>query len=88
MAISSYAELQTAVINWLHRSDISTIVPDFIMLGEKRIFREVRSIEMETALSSTIASGVIAVPSDYIELKSAYINTTPTSKLRQSPRRD
>lgn len=81
MAISSYAELQTAVINWLHRSDISTIVPDFIMLGEKRIFREVRSIEMETALSSTIASGVIAVPSDYIELKSAYINTTPTSKL-------
>lgn len=81
MSISSYAELQTAVQTWLHRSDLSAITPDLIMLGELRLFREIRCREMETALNSTIASGVIAVPADYLDLKFAYIDATPVSKL-------
>ena len=81
MSISSYAELQTAVQSWLHRSDLSSVTPDLILLGELRIFREVRCRVMETSLSDTIASGVIAVPSDYLDLKFAYIDATPVSKL-------
>jgi hypothetical protein len=81
MSISTYAELQTAVANWVHRSDLTTIIPDFIRMGELRIFREVRSRDMETALNGTIASGVLAVPADYLDLKFAYIDAAPTSKL-------
>lgn len=84
MAISTYAELQTAVTNWLHRGDLASITPDFIRLGELRIFREIRCQEMETALSATIASGVIAVPSDYLDLKSAYVDGSPTQKLTRA----
>jgi hypothetical protein len=39
---------------------------------------------METALSDTIASGVIAVPADYLELKYAYINSTPIKNLQKA----
>lgn len=84
MAIGTYAELQAAVKDWIKRADLDSIIPDFIMLGEKRIFREVRSRSMETALSSTIASGVIGVPADYLELKSAYVDGTPAKVLQRA----
>jgi hypothetical protein len=84
MAITTYAELQTAVSNWLHRADLASIVPDLITLGEKRIFREVRVRIMESALNGTIASGVLAVPADYLELKSAYIDGTPVVQLQRA----
>ncbi len=84
MSITTYAELQAAVTSWLHRSDLTSIVPDLIVLGEKRIFRKVRCRVMETALNETIASGVIAVPSDYLELKYSYINSTPVSNLTKA----
>lgn len=76
MAITTYAELQTAVTNWLRRADMASIIPDLISLGEDRIYRGLRVRAMETALSDTIASGVIAVPSDYVDLKYAYIDST------------
>jgi hypothetical protein len=84
MAITTYAELQTAVSNWLHRADLASVVPDLITLGEKRIFREVRVRVMESALNGTIASGVLAVPADYLELKSAYIDYTPVQQLQRA----
>lgn len=84
MAITNYTELQASVAAWLHRSDLTGIVPDLITIGEKRIFRQVRCRVMETALSGTIASGVIPVPSDYLETKFAYLNTTPVSNLTKA----
>lgn len=84
MSVSNYSELQTAVANWLHRSDLGTVIPDLILFGEKRIFREIRVRDMETALNSTIASGVIAVPSDYLDLKFAYVDGNPTQQLQRA----
>lgn len=81
MSITSYSELQTSVANWLSRDDLTSIIPDLITLGEKRIFREVRCRVMETALTGTTSSGVIAVPSDYLAIKFSYITGTPVSKL-------
>lgn len=81
MAISTYSELKTAVANWLNRSDLTSYVPDFIALGEARIYRELRIRAMEASLSSAIASGVIAVPSDYVEMKHAYVDGSPVQFL-------
>lgn len=84
MSIVNYTELQSAVSSWLHRADLSGIVPDLITFGEKRIFRNVRCRSMESSLSGTISSGVLTVPSDYLELKYAYLDTTPVSTLKRS----
>lgn len=56
-------------------------------MAEKRLFREVRTRDMETALSVTIASGVATVPSDFVELKYAYIDGSPTRTLQVRPAR-
>lgn len=90
MAFSSpptYAELKTAVANWSKRSDLTSYLDDIILMGEKFIFRNVRVRSMETALSGTIASAVLAIPSDYVEMKYAYVTGSPTQPLQMKPAR-
>lgn len=83
--ISTYAELQTAVLNWLHR-DMASSIPDLIALGEDRIYRILRVREMEQSLSQTISSGVVSVPSDYVNLKFAYLSSvSPNRWLERKP---
>ena len=42
MAISTYAELKTSIANWLDRSDLTDVIPDFIALAETRHKRDFR----------------------------------------------
>lgn len=81
MSITNYAELQAAIGNWLNRSDLSVFIPDFIILAESRIYRELRVRAMELSFSGTISAGVIAVPSSYVAWKFAYVNVTPVRRL-------
>lgn len=85
MTISTYAELQTAVSSFAHRADLSTPAPDLIMLGEKWIFRNVRAREMETSLSGSISSGVLAVPAGFRQLKHARLDRSPVVSLQIRP---
>jgi hypothetical protein len=81
--ISSWATLNTEVMAWLHRPELTAEVPGFIQLGENRIYRDLRVRQMETALSTAISSGVIAVPTGYLEMKYAYVNGSPMVKLQR-----
>jgi hypothetical protein len=81
VSLDSYSAIKTSVQAWLHSDDLTEMVPDFIRLAELRIYRKLRIRCMETALEDAIASGVVAVPSGYVELKYAYINGTPVGNL-------
>src|SRR6267378_826360 len=76
MSLATYSDLQSAVTNWLHRADLSGSIPDFITLADGRINNDLRHRAMETSMASTMAAGVIAVPTNYIELKDSYISST------------
>lgn len=81
--ITSWSTLNTEIANQLNRSDLTNDIPMFIQLAEVRIYRELRVMQMETALNSTMSSGMIAVPSGYRALKYAYIDGTPVTKLER-----
>jgi len=86
MAFTSYSELQTAIGQWLKRSDRAAVIPDYIKLAETRIKTLVRLRVMETEvdLSTTQGSDVIAIPNDFkspIALWIADIN--PREQLEQ-----
>jgi hypothetical protein len=83
MSITTYAELKTAVANWLHRDDLTSYVDDIITLGERRILREIRTRDMEASLNLTLSNGVATVPSDYVALKHARIDGSPSRPLSQ-----
>lgn len=82
MAITTYSTLKSAAADWLDRDDINDAIETMIGLAEARIYRELRIKAMETALSVSISSGVAAVPSDYQELRFAYLDTTPVQHLQ------
>ena len=46
MALTTYAELQTAVANYLARTDLTSQIPDFIYIAETRLRRQLRINEM------------------------------------------
>lgn len=84
MAISDYASLQTAMTSWALRSDLTSLYPDFITLGEAKINRRLRIRSMETALSLTCTPGTatVALPTRYVQMKSIYVDTDPKVKLQ------
>lgn len=81
MAFDSYANLKTAIGSWLARSDLTSYVGDFITLGEARLARDLRIRAIEADLSVAISSGVAAVPADFVELKHARLDATPSYPL-------
>ena len=84
MAISTHAELLTAMYNWLDIASgqfATNQASDLVLLGEKWIMRNVRNEDMESTFSSTISSGVIAAPTGFAGLKHAYVDGSPTKAL-------
>lgn len=81
--ISDYTTLQTAIGEYLARSDLAAFIPNFIQNWEDKFLRQPRNWGrwMESSLNLTIASSVIAVPDDYLGLKYAYVNGSPSSRL-------
>ena len=79
MAISTYAELQTAVANWLDRADLTDRIPEFIALAEARMNRvlRIRLMEAKYTASSVAAQRNYALPAGYIQMRNLQINTTP-----------
>ena len=67
MAITNYATLQTAIANWLHRTDLTAVIPDFIRLAESRINRvfSSRGTELEAVLAATQGSEFVTLPTDF-----------------------
>lgn len=86
MSLSTYADLQASVANYLHRSDLGAVIPDFIGLAEERMNRTLRVRQMETALAETaIASGTIAMPAGTVGIKALWAVGSPNRPLLVAP---
>lgn len=68
MAITTYAQLQTAIAGWLHRDDLTTTIPDFITLCEARLNDKLilRDMETESTLTGVVSRNYIALPTGFV----------------------
>ena len=84
MAIGTYAELQTAVANWLDRDDLTDRIPEFIALAEARMNRvlRIRLMEAKYTASTVAAQRNYALPASYIQMRNFQINTSPITPLQ------
>jgi hypothetical protein len=81
--ITTYSELQSAVASWLHRTDLSAVIPDFITLTEERMNRALRVRQMESALATTaISSNRIAVPANTVGIKTLWVPNYEATPLK------
>jgi hypothetical protein len=67
MAITTYAELQSSIASWLNRSDLTSVIPDFISLAETNMERSIRHWRQEKRATATIDTQYSALPADYLE---------------------
>lgn len=67
MSITTYAELQTAVGDFLNRSDLTSVIPTFIDLAEADMQRRVRSYRMEARTTLTLNAQYVDLPADWVE---------------------
>lgn len=81
MAISTYAELQTACANWLSRIDLTARIPEFIAMAEAKFQRNLRLRQMETRVTATAAE-YMSLPTDYLEMRNIKLNTVPKVALK------
>ena len=72
MSVSTYAELSTAVQEWLHRSGLSSRAADFIQQGEAYLNRKLRTVDMEERYSfnMTTADRLDPLPTGFLEMQS------------------
>ena len=83
MAIGTYAELQTAVANWLDRDDLTNRIPEFIALAEARFNRvlRLRSMEAKYTANTVATQRNLALPTGYIQMRNFQVNTSPLTTL-------
>jgi hypothetical protein len=83
MSIANYAELKTAVANFMARSDLTNQIPDFITMAESRMSRELETREQEKRSQATLVAGdeYILLPNDFREVREVKINASPTRVL-------
>ena len=67
MSISNYTELQTAIGNWLDRTDMAARAPEFIALAEAQMNRRLRVRQMVTRAEAALSSEFTDAPGDIIE---------------------
>jgi hypothetical protein len=76
MALTTYAELKTSIGDWLNRSDLTSVIPDFISLAEAQIERTLRARQMIVRANASFDAQYGAVPSDFLETKSLKLTST------------
>jgi hypothetical protein len=86
MSFATYSDLQTSIANYLARSDLTSIIPDFITLAENRLRRELRIRQMlKSVTTSTVkADSTVELPSDFLEIRDFVVMTNPITPLSYS----
>lgn len=77
MTITSYDTLVTELEAFLIRTDLTARIPTFIQLFEGRMNRLLRTPEMEETATTSSSSNTIALPTDFLQARSLYIDSDP-----------
>jgi hypothetical protein len=83
MSISTFAELKTAVADWLLRADLTATIPTFVMLAEARMNRDprLRTIDAVTRGTLSVTGQFTSLPSDFGRAINIELQTEPVVPL-------
>jgi len=81
--VTSYSSLVANIQTYLARGDLASDAPGFVQTWESGFYRQPKNHGswMEASLSGSIASNALPVPADFLNLKVAYIATSPACRL-------
>lgn len=65
MSITTYAELQTAIGDFLNRDDLTSVIPSFIDLAESQMQRDIHHWRREARDTVSASSQYTTLPNDF-----------------------
>lgn len=77
-AYADFSELKTGVENWVSRTDFPVSI---YSLATARINRKLRAREMISAYSASATAETVALPADFLEFETVYIDQDPRIEL-------
>lgn len=84
MALANYSDLKGSIADWLNRSDLTAIIPDFITLAEAQLNRELRHYKMHNKATANIETQYSATPTDWLQSIRFHLNDTSSTLLKQT----
>jgi hypothetical protein len=81
MALANYTDLKASVADFLNRSDLTSVIPDFITLCEAGFNRELRVREMSVRTQAPIDSQYVKLPDDFLGMRNIDLMTDPVTPL-------
>lgn len=85
MSLDSYTNLKSALASALHRSDLTSSIPDFITLAEARLNKRLRIRAMENRQTASVSSEYITLPTGFLALRNLQLNSSPRQLLEYAP---
>ena len=86
MAFTNYTSFVSTVESYLARTDLTTVIPDFIQMAQLRMSRDLRTEAMLKVATTTPSDNKVAFPSDFLELREMHFQGNPPIILEyQSP---
>jgi hypothetical protein len=67
MALTTYGGLKTSIASFINRTDLTTEIPDFVVLAESLIRKKVEARSMETTATGTLTGETLAHPADMLQ---------------------
>ncbi len=86
MAFTNYSAFVTTVENYLARTDLTSVIPDFVQMAQLRMSRDLRTEAMLKVATTTPSDNKVAFPTDFLELREMHFQGNPPIILEyQSP---
>lgn len=85
MPLSTYAELQASIADWLDRDDLEVQIRDFIAMAEAEFNRILFIPERELSSTLTVSGQTLALPLDFWAAQTLVLDSNPQVVLEQVP---
>jgi hypothetical protein len=86
MAFTTYSSFVTTVESYLARTDLTSVIPDFIQMAQLRMSRDLRTEAMLKVATTSPSDNKVAFPTDFLELREMHFEGNPPIILEyQSP---
>jgi len=81
VALGTYSDLKASVADFLNRSDLTSVIPDFVTMAEADFNRTLRVREMSVRTQAPIDSQYVKLPDDFLGMRNIDLMTDPVTPM-------
>ena len=81
MALANYTDLKASVADFLNRSDLTSVIPDFVTMAEADFNRTLRVREMSVRTRAPIDAQYVKLPADFLGMRNIDLLTDPVTPM-------